>query len=232
VFSGDYAFAALEYTGRRMIETWYDRDGAALYVLIRESGSRTLIPAAPPGGETAAPGPAVPPGGETAEPAVTEAAETEAEPEAAGSLETRYFYTNEGRLSGVEGPGGTAAALYNIRGMPRYLETSVNPGGPAPAAYTWQWDEAGRLVRLSGREADNPLDYRYEYTLDSRGNWTERREFALVPLDSSRIRGSPGEGAPLVPRTVRAVRRIIRYETALGGPGTEKEPPGRRAGEN
>jgi hypothetical protein len=50
-------------------------------------------------------------------------------------------------------------------------------------AYVFQWDEKGFLVRLLGRaggEAQDSIDSRYEYTLDEKGNWIERREINMI----------------------------------------------------
>jgi hypothetical protein len=126
------------------------------------------------------------------------------------SPKTGIFYNNEGLISRMEEAGLTLSALYTERKMPRYLERPV-VGGPelpdgietAAGRYNFQWDEAGRLVRLSG----NSLDCRYEYTLDSRGNWTERREIIYESMDSM-----DGEEKWLIPVGVETIRRLILYE--------------------
>jgi hypothetical protein len=106
-----------------------------------------------------------------------------------------YDYNSAGRLSGISAPEGEYAALYNAASQPRYWE---RPEG----AYTLQWDEKGFLVRLAGEFRDETddaaesrlIDIRYEYTLDERGNWIERREISfdrrfgrLVPGSSATI---------------------------------------------
>ena len=201
VFSGDYFFIALEYRSDSMIETWYNRDGKALYIAIAESAGQTRIFAgtAEPAGQTSAP----------ADPAAKQVSSHQ---------ETRFYYNSDGLISKIEyavgandDNGGEAGksmtALYNQQGMPLYLEQVL---AEERAVYWWQWDKAERLVRFSGNPAiQGPevipvLDYRYEYTLDVRGNWTERRGFSMVPVDPDRTY--------LVPDQVQVIRRVIRYE--------------------
>ncbi|MDR1307321.1 MAG: hypothetical protein LBK74_07085 [Treponema sp.] len=202
IFSGAYYFAALEYNGAAAFETWYDEGGKALFAL--ESGPRGTTRIFPPGGGPAA-GPA--------------------------TVVTTIDYNNGGLVSAVTGNGETVSALYNFRNMPRYLEISRDGAGQNPDEnadrnpdedqdtkplrefYVYQWDETGRLIRLSGGP-DGGLDYRYEYTLDDRGNWTERRELRMETI-------GPGEGegpeARLVPAAVRTIRRTIRYAGSRSG---------------
>ncbi|MDR0600340.1 MAG: hypothetical protein LBG84_09730 [Treponema sp.] len=173
VFAGDYYFAALEYAGPSVFETWYSRDG-------------------------------------------------QVQADKLGPPETRYDYNGAALVSRVVSAWGEFSALYNKRGMPLYLElipaasspvppvsaaappadvpSAAVPAPPAPAAYRYQWDEAGRLVRFSGGPADSPVERRYEYTLDDRGNWTERREITMT-----------GTGGRLVPAGTTAIRRVIGY---------------------
>jgi len=182
VFSGDYYFAALEYLADTLIETWYDRDGTGLFVVITESGKQTRI----------------------------DSSQEERQ-------ETQVFYNSWGLISGIEDPSGNSvSALYNQQGMPRYLELTVvsvdgtadggNASGNTAASgrlvYTYLWDAAGKLVRLSG--GSPAVDCRYEYTLDSRGNWTERKEYSMKAL-------GPEDWGRLVPYREKTVRRIVRY---------------------
>ncbi|GHV85730.1 hypothetical protein AGMMS50230_13380 [Spirochaetia bacterium] len=211
IFAGDYYFAALEYTAGSVIETWYNRDGAALFVLITGPAGRLIMPASPP---------------QTGEKPQADEKPADGQNE---NRETKIFYNSNGRISRIEDAAGTAAALYTTKGMPRYLEllqygtsagtseNTVENAAENTAAYTYQWDEAGRLVRLSREPAnadsfgnrDSPLgdtgDYRYEYTLDSRGNWIERREITMGRV------GDQETGERSVPVTVKTIRRTIRY---------------------
>jgi hypothetical protein len=181
VFAGGYYFAALEYSADSVIETWYDRDGTALSILISSADSVRRIGSIGEGSEGA---------GEPMEPI--------------------YFdYNNEGLISRIRASAGTLSTLYTERGMPRYLEQIPAPPDPAdtPAApaetlsFTYQWDEAGRLVRFSNNAS---LDCRYEYTLDDKGNWTERRGIVMRPL----VQQDDGR---LVPERVEIIKRVIRY---------------------
>ncbi|GHV78075.1 hypothetical protein AGMMS49942_28960 [Spirochaetia bacterium] len=100
-----------------------------------------------------------------------------------------YDYNSAGCISGT--PVG--AALYTAAARPRYWERPE-------AHYTLQWDEQGLLAR---QMSSQDLDIRYEYTLDERLNWTERREISLT-----RHLGLLIPGAEVV------IRRSIRYGDA------------------
>jgi len=206
IFSGDYYFVALEYSADTLIETWYDREGTALFVVITGSEKQTRI-----------------------DPAQN----------TKDRQDTLFYYNSWGLLSGIEEPSGdSVSALYNQQGMPRYLElTTVSIGGNSSAGsngtgsggstgnansvqnqvYSYQWDAsslapAGKLVRLSG--GSPAMDSRYEYTLDSQGNWTERKEFSMKAL-------GPEDWGRLVPYRERTVRRTINY----GNSPKAEEPP-------
>jgi hypothetical protein len=112
-----------------------------------------------------------------------------------------YRYHSAGRISAIGAPEGEYTALYNAEARPRYWE---RPEG----SYTLQWDEQGFLVRLTGVLQDKTgadaetqqLDIRYEYTLDQRGNWIERRETSFVRRFDR-----------LVPDSNAAIYRVINY---------------------
>jgi hypothetical protein len=93
----------------------------------------------------------------------------------AGEFFTEYHYDSLGNISGIYSPLGTWSAQYVRRFFPRYVE--IAPGAESGGRLTLQWDERGLLVRLTGGEE---LDMRYEYSLDERGNWKERRELSMV----------------------------------------------------
>jgi hypothetical protein len=112
-----------------------------------------------------------------------------------------YDYNSAGRISAISAPEGEYAALYNAEARPRYWE---RPDG----AYTLQWDEQGFLIRLTGRfreETEGAGEERrvealYEYTLDERGNWIERRETSFVRRFGR-----------LTPESFAVIHRVIRY---------------------
>ena len=97
-----------------------------------------------------------------------------------GEEETIYHYDSQNRVSALLSPQGSSKATYYREALPRYW----NHAGEGLLAL--QWDEKGLLVNLR-REDENPeqaevspLDTRYEYTLDWKGNWIERREIPRV----------------------------------------------------
>jgi hypothetical protein len=178
--TGGWFFAALEYRGLRASETWFDAGGAALgifnYTWVElEPGAPRLslqswTPFAapfPPEGPEETPAPEVP--GERP-PAVV-----------------RRFYDSYGSVSGLKTPAAEYRAQYR-HGRPRYWTRPVPPEDAAGAGlsegaafFSLQWDERGLLARLSGSGGDGfTQDSRYTYTLDGRGNWTERRETVLI----------------------------------------------------
>jgi hypothetical protein len=113
-------------------------------------------------------------------------------------------YESGGNLSECSGEGGYFSALYDARGKPRYWT--------AGREYGLRWDEEGLLrdMRDLGPPAAEaasgdgeppvPVDFRYEYDLDSRGNWIVRRETALFR-----------RGNLLLPAYSRELVRHINY---------------------
>ncbi|MDR1507256.1 MAG: hypothetical protein LBI67_09175 [Treponema sp.] len=123
------------------------------------------------------------------------------------AAETRTFFFNSfGSISQIRSAAGTWSALYERRGLPRYLDRNLGNG---IEQYRFQWDEAGRLTRLSAgiRTEDGTdsgsADSRFEYVLDDRGNWIVRREIRMVNL-SGRLFPAPGS----------VIKRQIHYGDA------------------
>jgi hypothetical protein len=165
-------FAVLRYRDGGASETWYDRDGNAAAVFLLEypvsgtsEGLRRLRILREAGEETEA-----------------------------------YDYDNRGNISALSSSRGQFSALYTEEHRPRYWErrTCLSPEGVPPSpegvpssaegeasaeireTYTLQWDTRGFLVRITGAVDAEPVDLRYEYTLDERGNWTTRREIRML----------------------------------------------------
>ena len=191
---GEVYFAVLQSPGSAIPETWYDGEGTALGVFVFRFGA---------GGN----GPVLITGR-------FEGAETAAAPS-----DERYDFDSFGNIQGIETPRGRVSALYNRAGRPRYWERPIPPpvpgetaGGekPEPSAplreepLTLQWDERGLLVRLVPSppfpEEGEGEEYRYEYTLDERGNWIERRERRMIR-----------RFGVLVPDRLTLISRIIEY---------------------
>jgi hypothetical protein len=172
-------FTVLQYRERRVSETWYDQGGGAAAVFFLEyTGS----------------------GGEEGPRRVRVLQE--------GGEETEvYDYDSQGNISALSSPRGEFSALYTPDRNPRYWERRTRPppdeeipeeessdeaaAGDARdrspdevseirETYALQWDSRGFLVRITGTEGTEPVDLRYEYSLDERGNWIERREIRMV----------------------------------------------------
>ncbi|MDR0567661.1 MAG: hypothetical protein LBG87_00445 [Spirochaetaceae bacterium] len=105
--------------------------------------------------------------------------------------EKRYYYDSFGNITEIRGPDGTCSALYAGEQMPRYW-TRYNE------THVLQWDERKVPVRISAAERASVT---YEYTVDARGNWTERREIRLSP-----------QSGTLVPSQGLTVTRTITYQ--------------------
>jgi hypothetical protein len=175
---GAWRFAAPEYLETRTNETWHDADGAAQGFFALEyrlqDGARRLV-----------------------------STDRRSDQD---RLIMAYDYNSAGRVSGISAPEGEYAALYNAAARPRYWE---RPG----EAYALQWNGQGLLVRLSGTlgDAASPdetggaaeprrIDMRYDYVLDERGNWIERRETSFVRRFGRLVSDSEG-----------VIRRTITY---------------------
>jgi len=98
--------------------------------------------------------------------------------------DTELHYDSRGLLTETAGPGGIYRAQYFREDLPRYWERRYtgdmgadNIREEEAGNFSLQWDERDLLLRIAGESAD----YRYEYTLDERGNWTERREWRMIP---------------------------------------------------
>ena len=113
-----------------------------------------------------------------------------------GEAITRHDYGSFGEVSAIESSDGAFSALYAGPGRPRYW-TRREADGPAENLVL-QWDEAGLLRGITSR--DKSVDIRYAYTLDDKGNWTERQEQAMIK-----------RFGVLVPQAPATVRRIIAY---------------------
>lgn len=171
-----YSFILLQRGTGFMYETWYDEAGAALAAYEhRRTGRINEVRRRSDSGET---------------------------------VGLRH-YDSRFLLTAMSGPGGGCSVNYYRQNLPKYWERQ--PAGH----YSLQWDEGGFLVRCYGASettapgaAENGggedfFDCRYEYTLDDRGNWVERREF-LMTRRFGLLSAMPGE----------TVRREILYREA------------------
>jgi YD repeat-containing protein len=111
---------------------------------------------------------------------------------AAATYTETYSYDSRGAVSGINSPAGEFSALYVRARMPRYWEQ------PAFRRAVLQWDERGFLIRFSGDT--ETTDLRYEYRVDERGNWIERREIRMIRREGF-----------LVPEAGAVIRRNITY---------------------
>jgi len=166
-------FIYLSGGGNENLETWYDEEGNALGVF-----GYSLVDI----------------GGSQRIAVIRDSANT---------VITRY-YDSRGFLTETSGPGGTYSVGYLNEYLPRYWErrprdAAANTGFDAAAGnFTLQWDGNGFLVRIS--QEDGPADYRYEYTLDEKGNWVERRETRMIQRFGF-----------LVPAQGTTIRRVLDY---------------------
>ncbi|MDR2070691.1 MAG: hypothetical protein LBP81_04660 [Treponema sp.] len=184
-------FTLIEYETFRATEIWYNQEGNALAVFSYQYEA---------------------PGGRILRFMRTDLLSGEESAEA-------YHYDSMGNISGIAASSGEYAALYVGKGKPRYWERTVFrealPQEPAQSAaladalpeapdsfgaagfsrFSFQWNEEGLLVRLTGNfqgEAGHvsdggagngdvmETDVRYEYIRDEQGAWIERRDTPMI----------------------------------------------------
>lgn len=178
-------FGVIQRALIRDMETWYDRDGTPLAVFTYRfdrsgEGPRIVKIQNQHTGEEA---------------------------------QTEQYQDSFGNISEIISPLGRFSARYTKDGRPRYWDRWILLPMPAGEdgeesvlpefhqSYTFQWDEAGFLVRITGTPGpgeEDPVDIRFDYTLDERGNWIERREIRMIPRFGVLV-PSPG------PRISRAI---------------------------
>ena len=205
---GTVYFAALDFTGDLITETWYDADGNAIALFSSRlaalrAESKVLIALESSVIDTLLSG-------------------TPAADSAYNTTYERYDYDSFGNITAIESPHGSFTAIYVQPRRPRYWETVVNG---TRWRYALQWDDAGLLTRLTGDSLDVSdtnaaeglnssgvnvsdtnaaddafVDLRYDYTFDAHGNWVARRETRMI-----RRLGA------LVPSAGATVKRRIEY---------------------
>ena len=183
---GEYFFVVFHSWNNFVSETWYTADGSAQGLLtaeyIRLNKKSVII--------------------------------MEESISGAYSQKITYDYDSWGNISQVNAGGLVISALYNRNAWPRYVERRYTPipgdealssgeeSAPTREHRSYQWDERDLLVSLKGSLEDQVAEILYEYSFDSRGNWTERREVKMIRRDGY-LFPSPGV----------AVQRDIEYLT-------------------
>ena len=180
-----FYFISLSSGGDVIMETWFDEDGNALgayaFSLVK-NGEKSRISSARDFSN------------------------------ADGLME--FFYDSRDLITGITGVGGVFQVQYYLDDFPRYWErrpvmaedAELYAGDDGGAGnFSLQWDERGLLVRItggmgSGIEEGDGIDYRYEYILDGRGNWIERRETRMIRQMNL-----------LVPAQGTVVKRVLEY---------------------
>lgn len=182
-------FGAIQSALTGSMETWYDPDGNPLavvtYLFSRTSGDLEILKIQ--------------------------------NQYTGGEIQIEQYQNSFGNISEISSPQGRFSAGYTKDGRPRYWERWVLQPMPADVdgeepvlsefhqLYAFQWDEGGFLVRITGTPGPgekDPVDFRYDYTLDERGNWIERREIRMIP-----------RFGVLVPSPGSRIIRTIEYET-------------------
>ena len=170
-------FIALSKMGNVIMETWYDEEGIALgaYAFsLTEIGAASRISAFRDYGNNGA--------------------------------DMEFFYDSRNLLTESSGFNGVFKVLYFREDLPRYWERRpLNAGETRESVgkFSLQWDEKDFLVSITaenGNLPDDAAECRYEYTLDGRGNWIERREIRMLHRFGL-----------LVPSPGTTFRRILEY---------------------
>jgi hypothetical protein len=125
--------------------------------------------------------------------------------------EENYYYDSRGLITGISGSSGDFSVLYYLDDLPRYRDyypaPSLRKDGEffALGAYSLSWDEKTFLLLGLSAEAPGagtePVDCRYDYILDEKGSWIERREIRMI-----RRLGL------LVPSPGSLIKRVLEYE--------------------
>jgi hypothetical protein len=124
---------------------------------------------------------------------------------------TDFFYDSRGLLTESVGPLGVYKVLYYREDLPRYWER--RPAGETDSSegeFAFQWDGTGFIPRATGESGDGQFDYRYEYSVDERGNWIERRVIQMVYQPGILQPGLLQSGL-LAPSPGLTYRRILEY---------------------
>ncbi|MDR2803626.1 MAG: hypothetical protein LBB22_04990 [Treponema sp.] len=195
-------FASIAYRSGLTLETWRDVDGNIIAVFTARTSGRTDSGGTPQFYKSV----------------------IQHRQEEAADTENAVFKDDGGKSAGISGGESEISSsseyfdfdsmgnMTRIRKDDSIFEALYTGGGPRYwkqsgfGNFALQWDGQGRLVRMTGFSFDGgdadeeALDYRYEYTFDERGAWTERRE----------IRMSPELGV-LAPSAGDSFQRIIEY---------------------
>lgn len=111
---------------------------------------------------------------------------------------TESYYDSWGFPARISRPGGEYTVLRYRDALPRYWERRVAGIAAGMAAesgnFFFQWDANGLLFRMVPQDvpaSGQPVEYRFEYSLDERGNWIQRREIQMF-RHSGYLFPSPG----------------------------------------
>ena len=178
IFWDDFYYFVYFLRTRGMItETWYDRDGNFLdqYEYYFLPGHNELI---------------------------------NSYKNASGSIDVRRSFDSRFLVTGIFSLDGEFSANYYKENLPRYWnyraqDPESEEGITGPRNFSFQWDENDFLVRFTEENGPNRIaDSRYEYTLDEKGNWIERRETRMIRLDNGLLVPVPGS----------VLNRVLEYE--------------------
>ena len=113
-----------------------------------------------------------------------------------------FYYDSRGLITEIVSFSGSYKALYFHDDLLRYWERRPLIGNKI-GNFTLQWDKNDFLVKLSGDGGNETgfVDYRYEYTLDDRGNWIERQELGMTLKDGL-----------VVPTSLKTIKRVLEYK--------------------
>jgi YD repeat-containing protein len=199
---GAVYFAALDFAGNLVTETWYDADGNVIALFSSRLAALRAESKVPIALESRVI--------DTLLAGTPVADSTEY-----NTAYERYDYDSFGNITAIESPRGNFTAVYVQSHRPRYWETVVNG---TRWRYTLQWDDVGHLTRITGDSLNTSdanvsdtnaandafVDLHYDYTFDAHGNWVTRRETRMI-----RRLGA------LIPSAGATVTRRIEYGTDL-----------------
>ena len=133
--------------------------------------------------------------------------------------ERAFHFDSRGLVTELAGVNGLYRVQYFREDLPRFWERRPQAAGsPADSLieaghFSLHWDANGILIGISGGPEElsdggnAPVNFRYEYSFDERGNWIERREIRMIRTRNE-VTGSLGLW---VPAQGTVFKRVLEY---------------------
>ena len=101
--------------------------------------------------------------------------------------EETFHFDSRGLITEHRGAYGLYGVIYFREDLPRFWERRpASDDSAGTGHFSLQWDANGILLRISSNagestaNADAPVNFRYEYSFDEKGNWVRRQELRMI----------------------------------------------------